>query len=95
MEKDWLIVIPAGIGNAVFIFITFLTTLPGIAMPTRGWLKFSGYLTVICGLFSMVVGVYLWVLTLGTKGDFFQIWMQQDASVQDLMQTAVSRTRLA
>lgn len=59
-------------------------------MPTRGWLKFGGYLVVASALFSMCIGVYLWVLTLSTKADFFTIWMSQDARVQDLMQTAFS-----
>jgi hypothetical protein len=59
-------------------------------MPTRGWLKLGGYMITVCALFSMVIGVYLWVLTLRTKQDFFQIWIAQDARVQDMMQTAFS-----
>jgi hypothetical protein len=80
----------AGIVNAIFIFLTFLFTIPGIVMPTRGWLKLSGWLVAVSAIFSMVIGVYLWVLTLGTKRDFFAIWVAQDARVQDLMQTAFS-----
>ncbi|OLN97258.1 hypothetical protein CCHL11_07731 [Colletotrichum chlorophyti] len=78
----------AGIVNAVFIFIGFLITIPGMITPTRGWLKISGYFTTFCGLFSLVIGVYLWVLTLTTKNDFSKIWNAQDPRVQDLMQTA-------
>lgn len=58
--------------------------------PTRGWLKISGYLTTFCGLFSLILGVYLWVLTLTTKNDFGKTWNVQDPRVQELMQTAVS-----
>ncbi|KAL0937708.1 tetraspanin [Colletotrichum truncatum] len=78
----------AGIVNAVFIFVTFLFTIPGIITPTRGWLKVSGYLVTFCGLFSLVLGTYLWVLTLTTKADFGKLWVTADPNVQELMQTA-------
>ncbi len=82
--------IAAGIANAVMIFITFLITLPGIITPARIWLKLGGVMATICGMFSMVIGLYLWILTLKTKGDFAPLWMAQSAAVQDLMQTTVS-----
>ncbi|KAJ0161400.1 hypothetical protein CTA2_6292 [Colletotrichum tanaceti] len=78
----------AGIVNAVLVLVTFLTTIPGMITPTRGWLKISGYMTTFCGLFSLVLGVYLWILTLTTKNDFGKTWSVQDPSVQELMQTA-------
>lgn len=77
----------AGIVNAVFIFLTFLATIPGIVMPTRGWLKLGVYMTVVCALFSMIVGLDLWILTLKTKEDFSQMWLAQSDAVQDLLQT--------
>lgn len=77
----------AGIVNSVFIFLTFLVTLPGIVTPTRGWLKLGVYMTTVSGLFSMIVGLYLWILTLKTKEDFFQIWLAQSDAARDLMQT--------
>ncbi|KAK2001229.1 tetraspanin [Colletotrichum falcatum] len=78
----------AGVANAVFIFITFVSTIPGMITPTRGWLKISGYMTTFCGLFSLILGVYLWVITLTTKNDFGKTWNVQDPHIQDLMQTA-------
>ncbi|EGY19753.1 hypothetical protein HYQ45_003952 [Verticillium longisporum] len=78
----------AGIANAAFIFITFVMTLPGIITPTRGWLKLAAYLITFCALFSLCVGVYLWVLTLTTQFDFFAIWIAQEPGVQNLMQTS-------
>lgn len=78
----------AGIVNAIMIFVTFALTLPGLVTPARGWLKLSGGLVTVCGLFSLCIGIYLWILTLRTKADFFQIWMRQEAPVQDLMQTS-------
>lgn len=80
---------PAGIINAVLIFVTFALTLPAIAMPTRGWLKLSGYLVVINAVFSVILGLYLWIITLRTKETFSLVWNAQTPAVQDLMQTAV------
>ncbi|SPO00020.1 probable Pls1 tetraspanin [Cephalotrichum gorgonifer] len=78
----------AGIVNAIFIFITFVVTLPGLLTPARSWLKLSGILVTICGIFTMCMGVFLWVLTLRAGDDFFTIWMAQEPGVQDLMQTS-------
>ncbi|KAH8880156.1 hypothetical protein GQ53DRAFT_547777 [Thozetella sp. PMI_491] len=77
----------AGIVNAVLIFVTFLITVPGIVTPTRGWLKFSSFFVLISGVFSLIVGLYLWILTLKTKEDFSLLWNTQPAAVQDLLQT--------
>lgn len=79
----------AGIVNAIFIFVTFLVTLPGLATPARGWLKLSTVLITICAIFTMCIGIFLWVLTLKTGNDFFEIWMKQEPSVQSLMQMSV------
>ena len=79
----------AGIINAIAIFVTFAATLPGLITPARAWLKLSGALITLCGLFTLCLGIFLWVLTLRTKEDFFPIWMTQEPKVQDLMQTTV------
>ena len=73
------------------VFGAFVFTLPAIAIPTRGWLKLSGYMVVINAIFSMVLGLYMWILTLRTKETFSPIWDAQTAQVQDLMQTSVRR----
>ncbi|KAL2758575.1 hypothetical protein ACRALDRAFT_2040728 [Sodiomyces alcalophilus JCM 7366] len=78
----------AGIANAVFIFITFVLTLPGIITPTRGWLKLSGFLIVFCALFTLCIGVFLWILTLRMQDRFLDIWTDQNDGVRSLMQTA-------
>jgi hypothetical protein len=80
----------AGIANAVMVFVTFLVTIPGIITPARTWLKFGGVMATFSALFSLVIGVYLWILTLKTKDDFAPLWMAQSAIVQDLMQTTFS-----
>lgn len=58
-------------------------------MPTRGWLKISGYFIVLNALFSIVLGLYLWIITLRTKENFAPVWNAQTPAVQDLMQTTV------
>lgn len=71
------------------VLVTFVLTLPAIALPTRGWLKLSGYLIVINLIFTVVLGLYLWISTLRTKERFSPIWNVQPAQVQDLMQSSV------
>ena len=78
----------AGIVNAIFYFITFVFTIPAIIMPTRGWLKISGYMVVLTALFSLIIGLDLWIITLNTKEQFAVLWSQQTSATQDLMQTS-------
>lgn len=80
----------AGIVNASFILFTFVATLPGLFMPARGILKIGGYMVTFCAIFTLCVGVFLWVMTLKVRGDFFDVYMAQDPSVQSLIQTSVS-----
>jgi len=56
-------------------------------MPTRIWLKIGVYMTIVCSIFSMILGLFLWMMTLKTKESFQLLWLAQPASVQDLMQT--------
>lgn len=77
----------AGIANAVMVLITFILTLPALATPARGWLKFSGWMIVITALFSLIIGLDLWIITLKTKQEFGDIWFAQPAEVQELLQT--------
>lgn len=79
----------AGIVNAAFIIAAFVFTLPGLISPMRGWLKFGGYMVTVCGLFTLCVGVYLWVMTLRVKESFFPTYVAQDPTVQQLMQESV------
>lgn len=78
----------AGIANAVFTFVAFLMTLPGLATGSRSWMKAAGYLIVIDAVFTMAIGLDLWMVTLKMRENFGSIWNAQEASVQDLMQTA-------
>jgi hypothetical protein len=80
----------AAIGNAALVFVTFLFSIPAIILPmTRGWLKLSGYMTVICALYTMVLGLTIWFETLKMRSNLFTIWNQQPASTQSLIQQNV------
>jgi hypothetical protein len=77
----------ASIGNAVLVFITFLISVPGMVMPmTRGWLKLQGYMTVVCGLYTMILGLTLWFQTLRTRENLLTVWNAQPATTQSLIQ---------
>ncbi|KAI5464122.1 hypothetical protein BGZ63DRAFT_421199 [Mariannaea sp. PMI_226] len=78
----------AGIVNASFILLTFVATIPGLFMPARGILKIGGYMVTFCAIFTLCVGVFLWVMTLRVRGDFFSVYSNQDPSVQSLIQTS-------
>jgi hypothetical protein len=77
----------AAIANAGLIFFTFLVSVPAMVMPmTRGWLKFHGYLTVICAIFTLVIGLSIWFETLKTRKNLSNIWNAQPQSTQSLLQ---------
>lgn len=81
----------AGIANAGFVLAAFVATLPGLLMQsTRGWLKLAGYFVTFCAVFTMCVGVYMWVMTLRIGKDFSAVYSELEPEVQDLIQTSVS-----
>lgn len=78
----------AGIANAVLTFICFLITLPAMATGSRSWLKAAGYLVVLNALFTMIIGLDLWIITLTMRDEFSTIWNSQTTNIQELMQTS-------
>jgi hypothetical protein len=55
----------AGVVNAIFIFVTFLLSLPAMFLPTnRGWLRAQGWLVIVCATFTLGLGLAIWVETL-------------------------------
>jgi len=72
------------------IFITFLLAIPGILMQTsRGWLKAHGAMVVVCGIFTLVIGLDIWFETLKTRENLGFLWNQQSNDVQSLLQRGV------
>ncbi|KAK4154832.1 hypothetical protein C8A00DRAFT_32352 [Chaetomidium leptoderma] len=80
----------AGIVNAVFVFLTFIVTLPGLATSSRKWLKLASYMAVFCAMFSMILGLFLWILTLKAKDDFAPLFAAQPDNIKSLMQLEFS-----
>ncbi|KAH8684855.1 hypothetical protein BGZ60DRAFT_175351 [Tricladium varicosporioides] len=81
----------AAIGNAVLVFLTFLISVPAMVMPmTRGWLKFHGYMTVICAIFTLAIGLDIWFETLKTRKNLSDIWVSQPAATQSLLQQVLN-----
>ncbi|KAI1103673.1 hypothetical protein F4804DRAFT_224502 [Jackrogersella minutella] len=78
----------AGIVNAVFVFVTFVSTIPALATNNRSWLKLAIYMVVVDAIFTMAIGVDLWIITLKMKSEFESIWLSQLPPVQEMMQTA-------
>jgi len=77
----------AAIGNAVVVFVTFLASVPAMVLPmTRGWLKLHGYLTVVCAMYTMILGLIIWFETLRTRSNLSVVWNSQAAATQSLIQ---------
>jgi hypothetical protein len=73
--------------NAIFIFATFLLSMPAIVSTThRTILRFHGYAVVFCALFSMTIGLVIWFETLKTRSNMAALWAQQTPHVQSLLQ---------
>lgn len=78
-----------GIVNAIFILVTFLFTVPAMALVKRNLLKISGYMITVCAVFTLAVGLYLWIMTLTLKETFLPVYEGQDSSIQSLVQVSV------
>jgi hypothetical protein len=75
--------------NAALIITVFVLTLPGLLMTTsRGWLKIGAVAVAACGLFTLCLGVVLWVMTLTLRDDFSSVYMMQDPETHKLIQTS-------
>lgn len=71
------------------IFVTFLLTLPGLVTTSRGWLKLGSYGATVCAIFTMCIGLFIWIMTLKTRQDFAPFFAAQSDEVKSLMQTTV------
>ena len=80
----------AAIASSVLVFFTFLVSVPAMVAPmTRGWLKFHGYLVVVCAIFTMLIGLTIWFDTLKTRQNLSDIWNVQPNTTQSLLQQRV------
>jgi hypothetical protein len=77
----------AGVVNAIFIFVTFLLSLPAMFLPTnRGWLRAQGWLVIVCATFTLGI----WVETLETRRHLSDLWGRETPLIQSLLQQKVS-----
>jgi hypothetical protein len=77
----------AAIINAIVIVITFVVSLPAVALTTsRGWLKAQGWMIVGCAVFTLILGLDIWLSTLKTRSNLAVVWGQQTPQVQSLLQ---------
>jgi hypothetical protein len=83
----------AGVINAIFVFITFMFSLPALALPqNRTFLKIQAWGVIFCALFTLVLGLSIWFDTLQTRKNLSFIWGQQSMQVQALLQERVRIT---
>lgn len=88
--RSRLTVVAAGVVNAIFVFATFLLSLPALAMPmSRGWLKLQAWLVVVCAVFTLVIGLFIWFDTLEVRKNLGVVWGSMSPTIQDLMQQRV------
>ncbi|EEH43140.2 hypothetical protein PABG_12358 [Paracoccidioides brasiliensis Pb03] len=79
--------ITAAIVNAVFVFFTFILSLPAIILGTdRLWFKIHGWFVVLCGIFTLCLGLSIWFETLKTRSKLGIMWGTQTPRVQSLLQ---------
>jgi len=77
----------AAIINAGFILAVFCFTIPGLALMKRKLLKITSYMIAFCGIFTLSIGLYLWIMTLRLKETFAPIYGQQEPAIQSLVQS--------
>ncbi|KAI9641826.1 hypothetical protein NHQ30_009686 [Ciborinia camelliae] len=81
----------AAIGNAVLIFISFLVSIPAMILSiNRGWLKVHSIMVVVCGIFTLVIGLNIWFGTLRSRESLLDTWNRQTPTIQSLLQEELS-----
>ncbi|KAF2785505.1 tetraspanin [Melanomma pulvis-pyrius CBS 109.77] len=77
----------AGVVNSIFVFVTFILSLPALFLPmNRGWLRAQGWLVVFCAMFTLGLGLSVWVGTLTTRNHLSILWGREPPLVQSLLQ---------
>ena len=61
-----------------------------LTTSTRSWLRFTGYMTVVCGLYTMILGLVLWFQTLRSRKNLSAVWNTLPATSQSLLQQEFS-----
>ncbi|EAS30338.3 tetraspanin [Coccidioides immitis RS] len=73
--------------NAGFVFFTFLLSIPAIIQSNdRIWMKIHGWMVVISGFITLIIGLIIWFLTLRTRSTLSDAWGNETPEVQSLLQ---------
>ena len=73
--------------NGALIFLTFLISLPGVALSTnRLWLRMTGLMIVICAHVTLLIGIIIWFSTLQTRANLGHTFAKQTPLKQSLIQ---------
>ncbi|EPS41965.1 hypothetical protein H072_4018 [Dactylellina haptotyla CBS 200.50] len=73
--------------NGIISAVTFLFSLPALLLPQSVfWLRLHGWLLVICAIYSLVLGLMIWVDTLTERAQMFEAWTDVGPTVQTLLQ---------
>ncbi len=76
--------------NAGLVFLTFCVSLPGLLLPgNRTWFTLHGWLVILCGITTLVLGLDIWFSTLKTRSNVGGIWRRVTDADISLIQSKV------
>lgn len=79
--------------NAGLVFFTFCVSLPGLLLPgNRIWFTLHGWLVILCGIMTLVLGLDIWFSTLQTRSNVGGIWRRVTDADLSLIQSKVRRS---
>ncbi|KAF3936924.1 hypothetical protein ABW19_dt0207211 [Dactylella cylindrospora] len=83
----WHLPCGAILANGIVVVITFVISIPAVLLPLSvNWLRLHGWMTVVCSMFSLVLGLIVWVDTLAERATMSEMWVDVGPSIQTLLQ---------
>lgn len=83
--------VQAVVANAALVFLAFAMSLPALVLPNnRGWLKAFGYMVVVNVVFTLVIGLNIWVQTLKTRSNLGVVFEGLNDSRKSMLQQEFS-----
>ncbi|KAK6361594.1 phospholipid scramblase 1 [Orbilia blumenaviensis] len=73
--------------NGIISAITNLLSLPALALPQSVfWLRLHGGMLVVCAVYSLILGILVWIDTLTERQQMYEAWTEVGPAVQTLLQ---------
>ncbi|KAF3917940.1 hypothetical protein ABW20_dc0109934 [Dactylellina cionopaga] len=73
--------------NGIVSAVTFMMSLPGLMLPqSLFWMRMHGWLLVVSAVYSLILGILIWLDTLTERAQMYQAWTDVGPSVQTLLQ---------